>query len=327
MLKTEVLKILKEADGFVSGQLICDKLDVSRTAVWKIIKKLRGEGYSIEAVQNKGYLLNESADVLSEDEICAALDCKWAGSRVYYYPKTDSTNNCIKKLAEEGAGHGTLAVADLQEAGKGRRGRTWFSPSGTGIWMSVLLKPEFGPEKASMITLVSALAVAGAIREVSGLNALIKWPNDIVVNGKKVCGILTEMSVEADYIKYVVCGIGINVNHTEFPEDISATATSLAIEKGGQLRRAELIAKVWEKFEKYYESFSQRLDMSGLLDEYNDILVNMNSEVRVIDPKGEWCGRALGINAHGSLMVEKTDGQIEEVYSGEVSVRGIYGYV
>ena len=327
MLKSDVLKILKESEGFVSGQLICDRLDVSRTAVWKIIKKLRDEGYNIEAVQNKGYLLKEQADILNEAELISGLDCEWIGKSIYYYSKTDSTNNCIKRLAEKGEKHGTLAVADLQEAGKGRRGRGWFSPPGTGIWMSLLLRPEFEPECASMLTLVAAMAVASAVRDIVGLEAGIKWPNDIVVNGKKICGILTEMSVEADYINYIVCGIGINVNHTEFPEDISSTATSLAIEKGMTLNRMTIIADVCRNFEKYYAMFLETRDMTSFIEEYNNILVNRNSEVRVLDPKGQWCGMALGINPKGELMVEKEDGSITEVYSGEVSVRGIYGYV
>lgn len=327
MLKSEVLNMLKESDGFVSGQLICDRLDVSRTAVWKIIKKLRDEGYDIEAVRNKGYLLNEQADILNEEELISALDCEWIGKNIYYYPKTDSTNIRIKQLAEKGEVHGTLAVADLQEAGKGRRGRGWFSPPGTGIWMSLLLRPEFEPECASMLTLVAAMAVAAAVRNAAGLDAGIKWPNDIVVNRKKVCGILTEMSVEADYINYVVCGIGINVNHTEFPKDISSTATSLAIEKGAALNRVKIIADVCRSFEKYYALFLETKDMDRLMNEYNAILVNRNSEVRVLDPKGEWCGKALGIDSRGELMVEKKDGSIAKVYSGEVSVRGIYGYV
>lgn len=327
MLKSDVLKILKESEGYVSGQLICDRLDVSRTAVWKIIKKLRNDGYNIAAVRNKGYLLNEPYDILNEEELISGLDCEWIGKSIHYFPKTDSTNNCIKRLAEKGEKHGTLAVADLQEAGKGRRGREWFSPPGTGIWMSLLLRPGFEPESASMLTLAAAMAVASAVRNEAGLEAEIKWPNDIVVNGKKICGILTEMSVEADYINYIVCGIGINVNHTEFPEDISGTATSLAIEKGRAFNRLPIIADVLRSFEKYYSIFLETQDMEKLMDEYNNILVNRDSEVRVIDPKGQWCGKALGINSKGELMVEKEDGTVVRVYSGEVSVRGIYGYV
>lgn len=327
MLKSEVLKLLKRNDGFVSGQAICAELGVSRTAVWKAIRQLKNEGYIIKAVRNKGYYLESQPDILSKEELESAMDCEWAGEDIYYYPVTDSTNIRIKQLAESGAIHGTLAVADMQEGGKGRRGRSWYSEAGTGVWMSILLRPEFAPEQASMITLVAALSVATAINEKSGLSAKIKWPNDIVVCGKKVCGILTEMSLEADYISYVVCGIGINVNHKDFPKDISGTATSLAIECDKKINRAELIASVWKHFESYYERFCEAGDMSLLAEQYNDMIVNNGRFVRVLDPKGEWSGKAVGINNKGELLIEKEDGSICEVYSGEVSVRGVYGYV
>ncbi len=327
MLKSEVLKLLKCSDGFLSGQTICEKLGVSRTAVWKTIRQLESEGYIIRAVQNKGYYLEQQPDILSKEEIESVIDCEWAGSDIYYYPVTDSTNTRIKHLAEGGAVHGTLAVADMQDAGKGRRGRSWYSEAGTGVWMSILLRPKFLPGQASMITLVAALAVATAINEKSGLSAKIKWPNDIVTGEKKVCGILTEMSLESDYISYVVCGIGINVNHEEFPEDISDVATSLAIECHKKISRAELIASVCKHFERYYEKFCEAGDMTLLAELYDNMLINKGRSVRVLDPKGEWSGKAVGINNKGELLVEKEDGSICEVYSGEVSVRGIYGYV
>lgn len=327
MLKSEVLRLLKRTDGFVSGQAICAELNVSRTAVWKAIRQLKNDGYIIKAVQNKGYYLEEQPDILSKEELESAIDCEWAGKDIYYYPVTDSTNTRIKQLAEGGASHGTLAVADMQESGKGRRGRSWYSEAGTGVWMSILLRPEVLPEQASMITLVAAMAVASAINEKSGLSAKIKWPNDIVVGGKKVCGILTEMSLEADYINYVVCGIGINVNHENFPEDISDIATSLAIECDKKINRAELIASVWRHFERCYVKFCEVGDMALLAEQYNNMLVNKGRSVRVLDPKGEWSGKAVGVNNKGELLVEKEDGSICEVYSGEVSVRGIYGYV
>ena len=218
-VKTEVLRMLKETDDYLSGQEICERLNVSRTAVWKVIKQLETEGYEIEAVRNRGYRLRFLGDILSQAELESSIDSGWAGKNILYFDETDSTNTEIKKAAEKDAPHGTLAVADYQSMGKGRRGRSWAAPHGVGIWMSLLLRPELPPTCASMLTLVAALAVADGIREVCDLEAKIKWPNDIVVNGKKVCGILTEMSTELECINYIVTGIGINVANHEFPEE------------------------------------------------------------------------------------------------------------
>ena len=178
-----------------------------------------------------------------------------------------------------------------------------------------------------MLTLVMALAVCDGIAGVTGQETGIKWPNDVVLHQKKICGILTEMSAEPDYINHVIIGVGINVNQTEFPEEIAKTATSFCIEMGQTVQRASVIAAVMSYFEMYYEKFIQAGDLSAILEEYNDRLVNRNAQVRVLDPKGEFSGTALGINKSGELLVKKEDGSVAEVYAGEVSVRGIYGYV
>lgn len=326
-MKTEILILLRESTEYVSGQELCERFGVSRTAVWKVINQLKEEGYVIEAVQNKGYKLKENPDVLSFSELRSRIHNKWAGNTIYYYDETGSTNADAKRLAEEGAPHGTIAVADKQNAGRGRRGRGWCSPAGKDIYFTLLLRPEFAPNKASGLTLVMALAVVKAISALGNLEAGIKWPNDIVVNGRKVCGILTEMNVEPEYIQHVVIGTGINVNLDEFPDDIKETATSLYLESGRQWPRAELLQMVLKYFEKYYEKYLQTEDVSGILDEYNKHLVNYNKEVRVLDPKGEFHGIARGINAMGELLVELEDKRIVEVYAGEVSVRGLFGYV
>ena len=207
-MKNEILKCLKETDGYVSGQELCERLGVSRTAVWKVIRQLEAEGYGIEAVRNRGYRLHDSADILNEAEIRAVLTSHWLGQNVKFLEEIDSTNNEVRRMAEQGAPEGTLVVAEIQTAGKGRRGRRWDSPKGSGIWHSFLLRPEFAPEHASMLTLLAAMAVRKSVSNVTGLECLIKWPNDIVVNGKKVCGILTEMSTEEDAIRYVVVRLG-----------------------------------------------------------------------------------------------------------------------
>ena len=199
-MKGEILKLLKETDGYVSGQELCRRFGVSRTAVWKVVNQLKEEGYEIEAVRNRGYALKGAGDVLSEAELLSCLETEWAGGRIVYFDATDSTNAQAKRLAH--APHGTLVVSDRQDGGKGRRGRSWASPSGVGIWMSLILRPEIAPSSASMLTLAAALAVREGIQEETGLSPLIKWPNDLVLNGKKICGILTEMSTELMEIQY-----------------------------------------------------------------------------------------------------------------------------
>ena len=328
-MKTEILKILRGTDGYVSGQELCDKLGVSRTAVWKVIGSLKEEGYEIDAVSRKGYRLLSSPDVVSESEIASRISDGVFGQRVVSYEITDSTNTRAKQLAEEGAVHGTLVVANMQTAGKGRRGRSWQQEEGSVIAMSLLLRPVFSPDKASMLTLLAAHSVAGAIEAVTGLPAAIKWPNDIVINQKKTVGILTEMSlgVEQAAIDYIVIGIGINVNNTAFSEDIRDMATSLYLEKGERLSRSVLIAESMRRLEADYEAFLETEDLSAILQDYNTHLISMNKEVRVLDPQGEYTGISRGMDAQGELLVERTDGELIRVYAGEVSVRGLYGYV
>lgn len=325
-MKTEILKLLRERGDYISGQELCNKFGVSRTAVWKVINQLKEEGYGIEAVQNKGYRLKVNPDVLSASELKSRIQNKWAGKNIYYYEETGSTNTDAKRFGEEGAAHGTVVVADKQNAGKGRRGRAWQSPEGKDIYFTILLRPEFVPDKASGLTLVMALSVAQAI-ESCGLEAGIKWPNDVVLNGKKICGILTEMNVETDYIQYVVIGVGINVNLDVMPEEIKETATSILLESGKKMARAKLLQDVLERFEENYERYEKDLSLANMMEEYNGYLVNRNRQVRVLDPKGEYEGTARGINEYGELLVETGDGQTVAVYAGEVSVRGIYGYV
>lgn len=255
------------------------------------------------------------------------LQTTWAGQHILQFQRTDSTNTQARKQGEEGGAHGTLIVADSQDAGKGRRGRFWESPDTGNIYMSLLLRPDTTPSKAPMLTLVMAQSVAEAVRQVTSLGAKIKWPNDIVVNGKKVCGILTEMSTGDDGIRYVVIGVGINVENQEFPEELQKMATSLYLESGKHWSRAELIAPILERFEENYRKFMERGDLSCIRKDYNDLLINANRQVRVLEPGHEYEGRALGISSTGELIVKRDDGREEVVFAGEVSVRGIYGYV
>ncbi|MFI3172721.1 MAG: biotin--[acetyl-CoA-carboxylase] ligase [Eubacteriales bacterium] len=330
-MKSEIIRELREAEGYISGQELCDRFHVSRTAIWKVINQLKEEGYQIEAVRNKGYHMveNTQLDVMNKQAIESHMETKILGQMVVCFPEIDSTNSRAKILAEQeqAKGHGTLVVADMQCAGKGRRGRNWESPAGAGIFMSLLLRPEFPPIKAPMLTLVMAQAVTKVLREEEGLEAFIKWPNDIIVNGRKVCGILTEMSTEIDYINYVVIGVGINANMEEFPEELTQMATSLKLEKGEPIVRARLIAAIMKEFEVLYERFCNQLDLAFMKEDYNKLLINREEYVKVLEPRHAYEAYALGIDENGELLVRTEDGEIIKVYAGEVSVRGLYGYV
>lgn len=328
-MKNKILSLLRSGEEYISGQQICEQLGVSRTAVWKAVNSLKADGYEIEAVQNRGYHLVSAPDVLSETEIRLHRTDKWRDCPMAVFDTTDSTNNQVKRLMDEGAPEGTLCVADVQTAGKGRRGRRWETPAGIAIAMSFGLRPKFDPSRASMITLLAALASCRAVEELTGRTPQIKWPNDLVMNKKKLNGILTEMILEADYIQQIIVGIGFNVHHepAHFPEELQEKATSLWMECGEHYSRAELVALVMKHFTGYYEQFEREQSLAFIREEYNSLLVSCGQEVRILTPWEEWTGISEGINETGGLMVRTADGECKEVTAGEVSVRGIYGYV
>ena len=266
-------------------------------------------------------------DVLTGEELKSLMQTQWAGRNIVCYPETDSTNLRIRELGDAGAPHGTLAVADMQTAGRGRRGRTWESPPGSSIYMSILLRPDIIPGAAPMLTLVMACSVAEGISDCENVDVRIKWPNDVIAGGKKLVGILTEMSTQIDYINHVTIGVGINVNMTEFPENIRDTATSLRLETGHKVRRAPLIAAIMKRFEENYAVFLKTQDMSGLMEKYSGMLINLDRDVLVLGAEDSYKAHALGIDRQGELIVRREDGTEEKIYAGEVSVRGVYGYV
>ena len=325
-MKAEILAALRESDGYVSGQSLCEKFGVSRTAIWKAVNQLKQAGYEIEAVQNRGYHIVSTPDILSENELRSIRKTEWLGNVIYYEPVMDSTNTKAMQLAEQGAPHGTLVVTDHQMCGRGRRGRSWENPEGSSIAMTFLLRPNINPNNASMLTIVAAMAVARGIEDETGLKVGIKWPNDIIINGKKVSGILTEMSAQIDYINHVIIGIGINVHVDAFPEELQDMATSLFIEMGKKINRAALIERICEYFEAYFDLFLRTEDLSAITKQYNSYMVNRNQSVRVLDPKESFEGKARGITARGELLVDTWESR-RLVSSGEVSVRGMYGYI
>ena len=267
---------------------------------------------------------------LNQKTITDAIQTKWAGKTVHFVKETVSTNLLAKELYREAEKkedlHGRLVVTEYQTAGRGRFGRTWVAPEGSCVIMTLILKPDFAPQYASMLTLVMGLSVVQAVRK-AGLDAGIKWPNDVVVSGKKLCGILTEMSLEGTNIGEVAIGVGINVNLQEIPEEVKETATSMYLETGRKFDRNQLIASVLAAFEENYEIFVQTCDLSYLKEEYHRYLFNRGKAVRVLDPQQSFTGMALGINEQGELLVEREDKTVETVRSGEVSVRGLYSYI
>ena len=260
-----------------------------------------------------------------EEKLKEILCTKWLGKDTVFFSTCDSTNTRLQELANAGAKEGTVVISEEQTAGQGRNGRNWNSPKGEGIFLSMLLRPEFKPRYASMITLVTALAVCSALGKNGVERIFIKWPNHIVESGKKLCGILTKMSTDAEAIQYIIVGLGINVNQKNFHPEIAKIATSLYIETKEEKSQVNIIADFLSAFETYYEQFRITKDLSLLKEEYNQKLVHRNSMVRIIEEGREKTVKALEINEKGELLVEE-QGQIRTIIAGEISVRGIYGY-
>ena len=318
-----ILELLRRQEGFLSGEDIGRELSITRAAVWKGIKKLREEGYEIEAVTNRGYRLTNPETMYNKRELEQGLKTKTMGQSIYFYEETDTTNNRARELALEGAPEGTLVVAEKQTAGRGRRGKVWESPLGTGIWMSLVLRPQIMPAEASVLTLLCGLATTEAIEAETGLSAGIKWPNDILINGKKAVGILTEMDCEMSEVHFVIPGIGINVNTASFPPEIADIATSLYLECGKTVSRRRLVHKVLERLEEHYETFLRTGSFAAMLEDYRKHCITLGKEVHVLG-REPFFAEALDITPEGELLVRRADnGKEEVVFSGEVSIRGV----
>ena len=245
---------------------------------------------------------------------------------VVHYKEVDSTNAEARRLSVEGAESGLVVTAKKQTAGKGRRGRSWESPADENLYFSILLRPSLEPEKAPMLTLVMAYSVAKSLQK-EDIQVLIKWPNDLVCSGKKVCGILTEMNLSGAQVEDVIVGVGLNVNTMKFPDELEDKATSLRKETLRELECGELLQLILKEFDKQYQRFLENQNLEFLQEDYNAMLINRGREVMVLEPGKEYLAKALGINKFGELLVQKEDCSTEAVFAGEVAVRGIYGYV
>lgn len=310
-MKEKILKILTENDCYISGEEIGEILGISRTAVWKNIVKLREKGYNIESVSNRGYRLTDKIDILNRDEI------KY--ENFIHLEEIDSTNEEGKRQANNGCKSGLVIVSDKQNSGKGRLGREWSAERNEGLYMSIVLRPDIVPQEAPQMTLIAGIAVMKVINKVTGLSSKIKWPNDIILNGKKLVGILTEMNAEMEKVNYIVVGIGININNESFEDELSKKATSLYIETGKRFKRSDIINEFVKIFEIYYNEFC-RNGFSSFVEEYNENCANVGCSVRTVGGKREIKGIAKGVNEKGEILIE-SKGEIIPVMAGEVSLR------
>lgn len=322
-MRKKILELLrKSGERPLSGEEISRQLEVSRTAIWKHIQTLKNEGYDIESVPKKGYILKESPNRLFPQEILSRLQTRWLGHNICYRDSIDSTNTLAKGLANEGCPNGLVVVAEEQGAGKGRLSRGWISPYAKGIWFSVVLKPPFLPQEASKCTLLAAVAVVKAVNKIAGVHAAIKWPNDILLMGRKLVGILTEMNAEFGHINYVVIGTGINTNATpdDYPEDVKDIAVSVADAATEQFTRVDLLCDILKNMEDLYEK--ALLDgFAPILEEWRKYSCTLGQEVKVMAPDCTYFGKAEDIDEDGLLIVCKVDGTLEKVMAGDVSIR------
>lgn len=322
-MRNEILDYFRKADGnFVSGQQISKDLHVSRTAIWKHINVLKERGYIFESSTRKGYRLIYAPNLLTPLEIDSALHTETFGRHVVYLESTQSTNEEAKKIAHEGAEEGTIVVAEEQITGHGRLARGFYSPFAKGIWFSLILRPKFFPMEASKCTLLAAVGVCRGIRRMGLADAGIKWPNDILVHGKKLVGILTLMSASMEKIDYIIMGIGINtgIKKNEFPEDFREGATSF-LNEGINVSRKDLLAAILGELEKEY-SIAQNEGFDKVLDDWRALSVTLGQEVRVIFGDDSYTGKAVDIDRDGCLLVN-TGSEVKRVIAGDVSIRPV----
>lgn len=328
-MKDKIINLLKSNNGkFVSGEKISEILGVTRASVWKHIKNIKMDGYDIESVTRKGYRLVSSPDILTDEEIRPYLNTKYIGQNIVYFNSIDSTNKKAKELGSLNYKEGTIVVSEEQVEGRGRLGRNWSSPKFKGIWMSIILRPDIEPINAPKITQIAAAATCKAIYDI-GIEAYIKWPNDIVVNGKKVCGILTEMAGELNKINYIIVGIGINVNtqKEDFEKDIEDIATSIKIEKKNTVDRKKLLSKVLNNFEKLYDEFKEKGTIDKSIDICRERSAIIGKDINVINRNNIVEGTVVNLTDEGELIVKFNDGRIDKIICGEVSIRGRNGYI
>ncbi len=319
----EILQLLKDhSSEFLSGEEICRRLRVSRTAVWKRIQSLRAQGYEIEASTRSGYRLLGSPDLLTPAEIKPLLKTKWIGKTIHHFDTLDSTNAKAYQLALDGAEEGEVVIAESQEKGKGRLGRQWVSPPSLNLYLSVILRPKIPPHQASLITLMAAVATADAIQKVSGLLPLIKWPNDLLLRNRKVAGLLNEIHSEIDRVHFVILGVGVNLNADEktFSEEIRAIATSLKMETGQTISRKVFLQLFLQELERWYSVFIHG-ERAVILRAWRDRAHLKGRRVKINSFGEALAGTAIDVDSDGALILETEDGERKRVVAGDVEYK------
>ena len=314
-IKDKILEnLILNRGKYVSGEMLASEHSVSRAAIWKHVQALRDEGYMIKSSTKEGYSLVDSPDVLAPAGIKAGLKTSMMGKNIHYFKETESTNTLARDMAGS-VDEGTVVIAESQTGGRGRMGRKWISPEG-GIWLSVILKPKMQPLHAPRITLLAGVAVAKTIREF-GLQAKIKWPNDVLINGKKVCGILTEIGAEMDSIQYVVVGVGIdaNVDTETFPEEFRDSSTSLKNELGHDINRVEFVQELLIELEALYLKF-QNEGFTSIIEEWRMMSATIGEWVKITTQSRILYGEAVGVDSDGALILETGEGRLEKIVAG-----------
>ena len=320
-LKEQLLQMLIDhRDSYLSGQKISEALGCSRTAVWKQIAELKKEGYEVEGLQKRGYKLMTKPDNLRPHDIRVGLTTSFIGQTIIYRESLPSTQLLARKLANDHAEEGPIVVCEEQTAGKARLGRKWNSPKGEGIWLSLILRPNILPHKAPQLTLLTAVSVVDGIKNTTGIVCQIKWPNDILINGKKVVGILTELQAEADRVQSVISGFGINVNTKTFPPELASIATSLALENEGvDIERARLLQNILQRFEVLYNEYLAK-GFRAIKPLWEEHATGLGKIITARTLSGNITGYAKGITNDGTLLIEDNEGKIHKIYSADIEI-------
>lgn len=323
-MKDKILKRFLQVPGEpISGQVLAEELGISRTAVWKHLQSLQEEGYTFDTIKKKGYLLTSKLDKVDAASIASFLSTKRFGHDIHYVEQCDSTQIIAHELAQNGAVDGTVVIAESQAKGKGRMSRPWESTKGKGIWMTVIIKPDVPPHQAPQFTLVAAVSIVNAIKSLcKNFTPIIKWPNDILINGRKCTGILTEMIAEVDRVQALLIGIGINVNQerSDFPDELQSIATSLSIEEGAPLNRAQLAAAILHYLEQYCDQYVAE-GFAPIKKLWEEASGTIGKQIKATTLTETIEGKAIGITEEGVLEVQVSNGQIKKIYSADIEIK------